>query len=89
MRFNDEPLLSDLVENIFDKCEQNRLTLVTSFWTLSESIAALDQAFRKKGRISLHERNSTISSLLGKNVDMSRRKQLVLIAPNEEIVYTS
>ncbi len=89
LRFSDEPPQSYLVNEIFDKCEQGKLTIVTSFWTISECIAALDQAFTKKGRISRHERNALISSLLGKTIDMSKQKHLVLIEPNEKMIYTS
>lgn len=69
--FNEE-YRSDVVEDIFDKCEKGRLEIVTSLWTISEAIAALDQAFRKKGVISRPVRNSTISSLLGKTVDLGK-----------------
>jgi len=86
--FNEEAR-SDVIEDIFDKCEQKRLEIVTSWWTISESIAALDQAFRKKGIILKPQRNAAISSLLGKTSDLSKQESLILVEMNEKIIVAS
>ncbi len=55
--FSEEPPLSDLAKKIFEKCDQNKLTIVTSYWTLSEGIVAIDKALRRMDviRNSLNE----------------------------------
>jgi predicted nucleic acid-binding protein len=52
LRFSDEKPLSEAISLIFRKCEEGKLTLVTSLWTLSEGVAALDQAIKVKGNIA-------------------------------------
>ncbi|MGI0025941.1 MAG: hypothetical protein ACREA4_12475, partial [Nitrososphaera sp.] len=89
LAFNEEPYLSSLVQKIFDKCEEDKLTLVTSLWTWSESISALDQAFKKKGTIDRPTRNSVIGTLLGKSIDLVKQNRMVLVVATEEMIYKS
>lgn len=86
--FNEE-YRSDIIENIFDRCERGKLVIITSWWTISEAIAALDQAFRKKGVITKHQRNASISSLLGKTADLSKAGLLTLVEANEKVLVAS
>lgn len=89
LAFNEEPPVSSLVQDIFDKCEEDKLTLITSLWTWSESISALDQAFKKKSTIDRPTRNSVIGTLLGKSIDLVKQKRMVLVVPTEEMIYKS
>lgn len=86
--FNEE-YRSDVIEEIVDKCGQGKLEIITSWWTISESVAALDQAFKKKGLIAKPQRNAIISSLLGKTADLSKQGLLTLVETNEKIIVAS
>jgi hypothetical protein len=86
LRFNNEKPLSDIVNSIFRKCEEDKVALVTSLWTLSEGVAALDQAIKAKGNIARPQVDSTISALLGLTIDLTRRGSLDLIEPTGKLV---
>lgn len=88
--FTEEPPLTELVTKIFNKCEQRKIKIVTSFWTLSEAIVKIDKVFRRKDPIKYqHEKNAVISSLLGKTLDLVKHKKLVLVVPNEKAIQAS
>ena len=85
--FSEEPPLSDLAKKIFEKCEQNKITIVTSYWTLSEGIVAIDKALRRMDVIKNQpERNATIAILLAKTFDMFKQKKIVLLVPTEDFI---
>ncbi len=86
LRFSDEKPLSEVINLIFRKCEEGKVALVTSLWTLSEGVAALDQAIKVKGNIARPQIDSTISSLLGLTIDLTRRGSLDLIEPTGKLV---
>ncbi len=87
-RFNNEES-SELIKKIFTKSDEYKLEIATSIWTVSEAIASLDQAYKKRGIIDVAQRNSTISSLLGKTFDMVKEGKMQMIIPNEDLIYGS
>jgi predicted nucleic acid-binding protein len=85
--FSEETPLSELAKKIFEKCEQNKLTIVTSYWTLSEGIVAIDKALRRMDVImNRPKRNAIISTLLGRTFDMVKQKKIVLMVPTEDFI---
>lgn len=60
--FSEEPK-SEIVHRIFEMCRERKVTIVTSRWTINESVAALDKK-RKMGEITDSERDQVIFTML-------------------------
>lgn len=79
---------SEVIEKIFDACESKRLIIITSQWTIGESLAAIDRKFRI-GEINDQEKEIGMSTLLENIADLSGKNLLTLIPTKPEFVSTS
>lgn len=70
---------SEIIEEIFKKCEGGKLVLVVSQWTINECITAFDKSF-KRGDIDGYQMNSDIIDLVSL-IENLRRKGCVEIVP--------
>lgn len=86
-RFNEENG-SDIIRKIFAKCQESKITLVISQWTLGESISTLDRACRRR-ILSFDEMNSLVIEMLLLIQELQRRGHLVLIEIDSELITQS
>ncbi len=67
--FSDEKG-TETVSKLFKACKSGRLYLVTSQWTLSESMAVIDRKYRR-GEMDLEERKTVIATLLNETIKLA------------------
>lgn len=79
---------SENLNRIFEVAEQANLVLVTSQWSIGESIAAVDKKFRKK-EITQHERDTIIATILEESAELSGKGQLTLVPAKSEFTAAS
>ncbi|RLI78906.1 hypothetical protein DRP07_10620 [Archaeoglobales archaeon] len=79
---------SETIFKIFSACEKGEIVIVTSQWTLSESIAAVDRK-QRRGEISLDERDAVVATVLDKTMKLVRKDSLVLVPVTSQLVKTS
>ena len=79
---------SKTISRIFSACERGEVVIVTSQWTLSESIAAVDRKCRR-GEINPDERDTVIATILDKTVELVRKDNLVLVPVTSQLVQAS
>ena len=79
---------SKTISRIFSACERGEVVIVTSQWTLSESIAAVDRKCRR-GEINPDERDTVIATILEKTMELVRKDNLVLVPVTSQFVQAS
>jgi predicted nucleic acid-binding protein len=79
---------SDIVEKVFDRCKEGRLTIIISIWTLSECISVLDKGVMNN-RISSSQMNDILTNMLSYTFNLEREDKLVIVEPNADIIYHS
>ncbi|WP_456330294.1 type II toxin-antitoxin system VapC family toxin [Archaeoglobus sp.] len=79
---------SKTISRIFSACERGEVVIVTSQWTLSESIAAVDRKCRR-GEINPDERDTVIATILNKTMELVRNDNLVLVPVTSQLVQAS
>jgi len=79
---------SETISKLFSACESGKIVLVTSQWTLSESIAAIDKKHRR-GDLSLEERGLVIATLLSKTMELAEKGNLILVPIKPQLVQAS
>ena len=79
---------TETVRKIFNACEAGKVNIVTSLWTLSESIAAVDRKFRR-GEISLDDNEITIATIIERSILLARKGSLFLVMPRAELMVAS
>ena len=79
---------SETISRIFSACERGKVVVVTSQWTLSESIAAVDRKCRR-GEINPDERDTVIATILDKTMELVKKDNLVLVPVTSQLVQAS
>ena len=79
---------SETIFRIFSACERGEVVIVTSQWTLSESIAAVDRKCRR-GEINPDERDTVIATILNKTMELVKKDNLVLVPVTSQLVQAS
>ena len=79
---------SETISRIFAACERGEVVIVTSQWTLSESIAALDRKSRR-GEVNPDERDTVIATILNKTMELVKKDNLVLVPVTSQLVQAS
>lgn len=59
-----EEIGSEIAHRLFSMCEKGRIDLITSHWTIGESIAAVDRKFRR-GELTEDQVDTIIVTLIG------------------------
>ena len=79
---------SETISKLFSACESSKVVLVTSQWTLSESIAAIDKKHRRE-ELSLEERDLVIATLLNKTMELAKKGNLIIVPIKPQLVQAS
>ena len=79
---------SETTSKLFSTCESGKAVLVSSQWTLSVSIAAIDKKHRR-GELSLEERDLVITTLLNKTMELAEKGNLVIVPIKPQLVQAS
>jgi len=85
--FSEEPK-SEIIHRIFEMCRRERVTIVTSRWTINESISALEKK-RRKGEITSSERDTVIFTLLITVDQLIDRNQIFATRLTNEVLQSS
>lgn len=83
-----EEIGSKVVHKLFIACENGKIELATSQWTIGESIAAIDRKFRRN-EITEEQRDAIITTLLGRITHLANKNNLIIIALHESVVTAS
>ncbi|MGH9921117.1 MAG: type II toxin-antitoxin system VapC family toxin [Nitrososphaerales archaeon] len=81
--FSEEPK-SEVIHRIFEMCRQRKVTIVTSRWTINESIAALDKK-HNRGEITDFERDQVIFTMLRKVEELIDEGQIFAISLSNDV----
>ena len=81
--FSEEPN-SEIIHRIFEMCRQRKVTIVTSRWTINESIAALDKK-HNRGEITDFERDQVIFTMLRKVEELIEEGQIFAISLSNDV----
>lgn len=81
--FSEEPK-SEIVHRIFEMCRERKVTIVTSRWTINESVAALDKK-RKMGEITDSERDQVIFTMLRTVEELIEKGQIFAISLTNDV----
>lgn len=79
---------SEIAHRLFSDCEKGRIELVTSHWTIGESIAAVDRKFRKR-ELTEEQRDTIIVTLIGRTTELANKKHLTIVTLNQNFVTAS
>ncbi len=69
-------------------CRQRKITIVTSRWTINESIAALDKKY-KKGEMTDSDRDQVIFVMLRRVEELVDRNQIFAVRLTNEVIQPS
>ncbi len=81
--FSEEPK-SEIIHRIFELCSEGRIIIVTSRWTINESIAALDKK-HTKGEMTDSERDQVIFALLRRVEELIDKGQIFAISLTNDV----
>lgn len=70
-----EEIGSEIAHRLFSMCEEGRIDLITSYWTIGESIAAVDRKFRKR-ELTEDQMDTIIVTLIGRTTELLIRNIL-------------
>ncbi|MCP8317116.1 MAG: type II toxin-antitoxin system VapC family toxin [archaeon] len=79
---------SSYIGKIFDACEEGKIIVITSQWTIGESLAAIDRKFRRK-EIDEREREISMIKVLDSTIQLARIGKLKIVPVREEQVRAS
>lgn len=83
-----EELGSEVAHKLFIACENGKIELATSQWTIGESIAAIDRKFRRN-EITEEQRDLIVTSLLGRTAHLANKNYLIIVSLDEKVVTAS
>jgi len=83
-----EEIGSEVVHKLFIACENGKIELATSQWTIGESIAAIDRKFRRN-EITEEQRDLIVTSLLGRTAHLANTNYLIIVSLDEKVVTAS
>ena len=83
-----EEIGSQVAHKLFVASEKGKIELVTSQWTIGESIAAIDRKFRRN-EITEQQRDEIISTLLGRTANLANKNNLIIVVLDENLVTNS
>ena len=86
-KFSEESK-SEIIHRIFEMCREGKVTIVTSRWTINESIAALDKK-HKKGEITIFDRSQVIFTILRRVDELIVRNQIFATRLTNEVLQSS
>ena len=86
--FSEEPK-SQIVHRIFEMCRSGTVTIITSRWTINESIAAFDRKHHAKGEISASERDIAIFTMLRRVEELTGNDRIFAIRLTNEVIQPS
>jgi len=70
---------SDIINLIFQKCRRGELTIVTSYWSLLEAMAAIDRKYYQRHEIRIDERDSVLQTLLAYSYGLGFEETVELV----------
>jgi len=76
---------SDIINAIFHKCHEGELTIVTSYWSLLETMAAIDRKYNQRHEIRIDERDSALQTLLAYSYGLGFEETVELIPIPDEM----
>ncbi|MGH9878206.1 MAG: type II toxin-antitoxin system VapC family toxin [Nitrososphaerales archaeon] len=76
---------SDVVNAIFHKCREGELTVVTSYWSLLEAMAAIDRKYNQKHEIRIDERDTALQTLLAYSYGLGFQETVELVPIPDEV----
>jgi len=79
---------SSYIGKIFGACEEGKIIIITSQWTIGESLAAIDRKFRRK-EIDEREREISMIKVLDSTIQLARIGKLKIVPVREEQVRAS
>lgn len=88
MKEFSEESKSEIIHRIFEMCREGKVTIVTSRWTINESIAALDKKY-KKGEITIFDRDQVIFTILRRVDELIVRNQIFATRLTNEVLQSS
>lgn len=83
-----EEIGSEIAHRLFSMCKKGRIDLITSHWTIGESIAAVDRKFRKR-ELTEDQMDTIIVTLIGRTTELANTKHLTIVALNQNLVTAS
>ncbi len=80
-----EEIGSEIAHKLFTACENGKIELATSQWTIGESIAAIDRKFRRH-EITEEQRELIVASLLGRTAHLVNNNYLIIVSLDEKVL---
>lgn len=87
-RFNEEPG-SEIIMEVFEKCEMGKITVVISQWTINETIVAFDKLTRMSKGVNFNEINYKIIEAISWIENRKREGNVELVKINDELISNS
>ena len=79
---------SEVAHKLFIACESGEIELITSQWTIGESIAAMDRKF-KRNEITEEGRDITVTTLIDESERLAKKQSLIVVPLNEKVISAS
>lgn len=79
---------SQVIEKIFSAYEKGNVDLVSSQWTVGESIAAIDRKHRR-GEITQDELQETVDAVIRRSYEFSQKENFTIVPVKPELVTAS
>lgn len=83
-----EEIGSEYAQKLFKACEEGSVTLVTSQWSVGESLASIDRKFRRR-EITRQQKEMGMLAIISKSVVLAQEGKLRMVPVKEGSVRSS